>query len=323
MAEASIIRLGTRGSQLARAQTAAVAARLRDRGHAVAIETITTVGDVRTDLPIAGLVHEPGGSDGVFVRELEQALLAGRIDAAVHSLKDLPTTLPEGLALACVPERVLPFDVLVAGPGATLATLPAGAVVGTSSIRRVVQVRRLRPDLAIRPIRGNVDTRLRKLEAGACDGLILAGAGLHRLGLAKRITEVLAPPAFSPAVAQGAVAVEIRAGDARTRAALAALDDGPAHAAVRAERACLAALAGGCLAPIGGWAREVGGRLTLTATVFEDDGATTHAATAELAADDDEPPEALGRRVAAALAAAGAADMLRRMRDRQSLRMDE
>jgi hydroxymethylbilane synthase len=319
MPDGRTIRVGTRGSALARAQTAAVVARLRGLGLVVEVETITTVGDVRTDVPIAGIVHEPGGADGVFVRELERALLDGRIDAAVHSLKDLPTAVPDGLAIGCVPERVMPFDVLVGQPGMTLATLPAGAVVGTSSVRRVVQVKALRPDLTVKPIRGNVDTRLRKLDAGECDCLILAGAGLQRLGLAERITAVLAPPGFWPAVAQGAVAVEIRAADSAMRRSLAALDDTAAHAAIRAERACLAALAGGCLAPIGAWARAHGDRLVLGAVVFEERNGSVRSAAAELEAESPAaPPEALGTRVAAALVDRGAAAMLDRMRGRAS-----
>jgi hydroxymethylbilane synthase len=314
MAERTMIRIGTRGSPLARAQTAWVADRLRGLGHEVDVVTITTTGDVRTDVPIAGIVHEPGGGgDGVFVRELERALLDLRIDAAVHSLKDLPTAVPAGLELACVPGRVIPFDVLVAAPGATLASLPAGAVVGTSSVRRVVQVRELRPDLVVRPVRGNVDTRLRKLDGGEYDCLILAGAGLHRLGLAGRITEVLAPPAFWPAVGQGALAIEIRSADTQTRQAVAALDDAAAHSAVRAERSCLAALAGGCLAPIGAHARAEAGQLTLGAAVFEDrDGVVCRVSTE--AATADESPEAVGSRVATALLEQGAAEMLQRMR---------
>ena len=319
MPDGRTIRIGTRGSPLARAQTDAVVARLRGLGLAVEVETITTVGDVRTDVPIAGIVHEPGGADGVFVRELERALLDGRIDAAVHSLKDLPTAVPEGLAIGCVPERVMPFDVLVGQPGMTLATLPAGAVVGTSSVRRVVQVKALRPDLIVKPIRGNVDTRLRKLDAGECDCLILAGAGLQRLGLAERITAVLAPPLFWPAVAQGAVAVEIRAADIAMRRAVAVLDDAAAHRAIRAERACLAALAGGCLAPIGAWARTHGDRLALGAVVFEEHAGEVRSVSAEReVAVAAEQPESLGLRVADALCEAGATDMLRRMRGEMS-----
>lgn len=314
MAETATLRIGTRASALARVQTEWLVARLRGLGHDVVVETITTTGDVRTDVPIAGLVHEPGGGgDGVFVRELERALLDGRIDAAVHSLKDLPTTVPEGLAIACVPERAIPFDVLVGAPGVTLETLPSGAIVGTSSIRRIAQVLASRPDLKVQPVRGNVDTRLKKLDAGGYDCLILAGAGLHRLGLAPRVSAVLEPPAFWPAVGQGALAVEIRAGDARLRQALGPLDDAAAHRAVRAERACLAALAAGCLAPVGAWARADGDRLTLGAAVFEQRGSHVRRVSARESGS-AEAPEAVGLRVAAALRDAGAEEMLRRMR---------
>jgi hypothetical protein len=192
------LRIGTRGSSLAVTQTGHVVDRLRALGVAVEVETITTRGDLSAPRPVGGL---PG--DGVFVRELEQALLDGRIDAAVHSLKDLPTAETPGLDLACVPLRAAPFDALVGRAGTTLASLPAGAVVGTSSVRRIVQLRRLRPDLVVRPVRGNVDTRLRNLDAGQYDGLILAAAGLERLGLGDRIVESLEPDAFWPARRSG------------------------------------------------------------------------------------------------------------------------
>jgi hydroxymethylbilane synthase len=268
MDDSQPLRIGTRASSLAVTQTGLVVASLRAAGSSVEVVTLTTRADQGTpggDVPIATL-----GSDGVFVRELERALLDGRIDAAVHSLKDMPTAETPGLELACVPERALAFDVLVGRTAPTLAELPAGAVVGSSSIRRVVQVQAVRPDLHLRPIRGNVDTRLRRLDDGEYDALVLAGAGLTRLGLASRITEVLAPPRFWPAVSQGALVVQVRAGDARATSRVAALDHAASHAAVRAERACLAALAGGCLAPIGAWGRfEQDGRLVLEACVFE------------------------------------------------------
>jgi len=280
------------------------------------------VGDARTDVPISGIVGPAGaGGDGVFVRELERALLDGRIDVAVHSLKDMPTAVASGLEVACVPARAMPFDVLVGPAGATLATLPAGAVVGTSSIRRVVQVKAMRPDLVVKPIRGNVDTRLRKLDAAEYDGLILAGAGLERLGLATRITEVLQPPGFWPAIAQGALAVQIRADDTRMRKAVAVIDDPATHAAVLCERACLAKLAGGCLAPIAGWARIESSRLVLGACVFEDTGSEIHAVRAEVSsaalpvfAAWRGAAEALGGEVARRLLEAGANRMLARMR---------
>jgi hydroxymethylbilane synthase len=316
MQHVEMVRIGTRGSTLARTQTGWVADRLRALGAVVQVETISTQGDARADVPVARI-----GGDGVFVRELEQALLDGRIDAAVHSLKDLPTAETPGLSLACVPERATPFDALVAGPGATLVGLRSGAVVGTSSIRRVAQTRALRPDLDVRPIRGNVDSRLRRLDAGEYDGLILAAAGLERLGLAERISELLRPPAFWPAVAQGALVVQVRAADRRLHDILAPLDHMPTHAAVVAERSCLAGLAGGCLAPIGAWARiQDDGSMTLGACVLEDEEGRVRRIVAERQADarttqvSSAALRHLGTDVAAGLLAAGAEEMLARMR---------
>lgn len=319
MSSSHPVRVGTRGSTLAVTQTGWVVAQLRGLGAEVEVETIRTRGDAGGDRPIASL-----GRDGVFVRELEQALLDRRIDVAVHSLKDLPTAETPGLAIACVPVRGLPFDVLVTRSGGTLRTLPPGAVVGTSSIRRVMQVRAVRDDLVIRPLRGNVDSRLRKLDAGEYDGLILAGAGLERLGFAHRITEVLRPDehGFWPAVSQGALAVQIRADDAEAGSLVGRIDDPPTHAAVRAERACLAALAGGCLAPVGGWARfDPAGALVLGATVLDDESGSVRRIVAEgvatgdpAAVSGDGRPEMLGREVAAALESQGADAMLARMR---------
>lgn len=305
------IRVGTRGSPLARTQTEWVVEQLRQLGHAVEVEIITTIGDARTDLPIAGI-----GGDGVFVRELERAVLDGRIDAAVHSLKDLPTADTPGLELACVPRRATPFDALVSRGDMPLALLPAGAVVGTSSIRRVVQVKALRDDLVVRGIRGNVDTRLRKLDDGEYDAIVLAGAGLERLGLAGRITETLRPDSFWPAVAQGALAVQIRSGDTGLRTAVMAVDDRETHLAVRSERSCLAALAGGCLAPIGAWAHVVGGgRLELGCCVYEDAGDRVRRISASHGIDiGSETPESLGRTVAGRLGELGAGSMLEAMR---------
>jgi hydroxymethylbilane synthase len=321
MTTSTTLRLGTRGSALARTQTEWVARRLRDAGVEVTIEIISTRGDDRRDVPIASI-----GGDGVFVRELERALRDGRIDAAVHSLKDLPTADTPGLALACVPARESAFDALVGRTAATLDALPPGAVVGTSSIRRVVQVKAARPDLLVTPLRGNVDTRLRRLDEGAYDAVILATAGLDRLGLAHRVTETLRPPAFWPAVAQGALGIQSRADDATTRAALGSLDDAASHAAVIAERAMLAELAGGCLAPIGGWAHvDGGGRLVLGGCVLEVEGGTglVRRLVAEgsgwFAADGvsvSEEATRLGRTVAARLLAAGAEAMLETMRTR-------
>ena len=312
------IRVGTRASLLARTQTGWVVEQLRSHGHNVEIVTISTQGDTRADVPIAAI-----GGDGVFVRELERALLERRIDAAVHSLKDMPTEKTPGLTVACVPVRAMPFDVLVARQPCTLESLPAGAVVGTSSVRRVAQVRSLRSDVVVRPIRGNVDTRLRRLDAGEYDCLILAGAGLERLGLGSRITHVLRPDAFWPAVSQGALGIQIRGDDARMRLALAPLDDPATHRAVRAERSCLAALAGGCLAPIGAWGHQSDdGRLELGGCVLEDAGdrvtrivATVRAASADVDRRAlSEQPESLGQQLAAMLLDRGAGPMLARMR---------
>jgi len=317
------IRIGTRGSGLARVQADWVAAELRGLGHDIQLEIISTRGDRRRDVPIAAL-----GRDGVFVRELERALLDERIDVAVHSLKDMPTAAVPGLGIACVPGRASPFDAAVCRVGESFEGLSAGAVVGTSSIRRVVQVKALRPDLEVRPVRGNVDTRLRKLDQGEFDCLVLATAGLTRLGLADRITTILEPPAFWPAVGQGALGLQTRSDDRATREALVPLDDVAAHSGVVAERACLAQLSAGCLAPVAGWGRVAPtGELVLSARVFEDEGNSIGQVAAEAQVPgfscrgvdftaDGETPAALGRDVAAALLAAGAGPMLDRMRQR-------
>lgn len=306
-----LLRIGTRASLLARTQTSWVADQLAARGVSVGIEFIETSGDRVTDVPVAGI-----GGDGVFVRELERALVDGRIDVAVHSMKDLPTADSPGLVIPCVPRRANPFDAFVGRTAATLAELPPGAVVGTSSIRRVVQVKSFRGDLVVRPVRGNVDTRLRKLDAGEYDGVILAAAGLERLGLASRITELLQPPLFWPAVAQGALAVQVREDDAAARSAVIPISDHVVHRCVRAERACLASLAGGCLAPIAAWARpEPSDGLRLDACVYEDRG--DHVAClqrTELVRSAAADPESAGVRAAAWLIEHGAREMLARGR---------
>lgn len=309
------LRIGTRASALARTQTQSVAEKLAATGAAVQIELIETSGDRRTDVPIEGI-----GRDGVFVRELERALLERRIDIAVHSMKDLPTADTAGLAIPCVPARATPFDAYVGREAPTIAALPPGAVIGTSSVRRIAQVKAFRQDLVVRPIRGNVDTRLRKLDAGEYDGLILAGAGLERLGLAGRISEMLEPPLFWPAIAQGALAIQVRADDEHARKAIEPISDIATLQAVRAERACLAALAGGCLAPIAGWARhDPSGRLLLDACVFEDLGNVVESLHGSAAAEEqDETPESLGARVAEWLVDHGAGAMLDRNRERAS-----
>lgn len=305
MTDQPALRIGTRASLLARTQTGWVADQVRALGHAVTTETIRTSGDERGDVPVPRI-----GGDGVFVRELEAALLDGRIDVAVHSLKDLPTATTAGLSLACVPRRALPFDVLVSRRHQSLAALPPGAVIGTSSVRRALQLRALRPDIEVRGVRGNVDSRLGRLDAGEYDGLLLAGAGLERLGLESQITEILRPGAFWPAVGQGALVVQTRADDTATRAAIAPLDHAETHAAVRAERGFLATLAGGCLAPIGAWARAGAGGLELGGCVLEDRGGAVQRIVAQGVALADQTPEAFGAAIAEQLRAAGADEML-------------
>jgi len=290
------LRIGTRGSALAMVQTRLVEGLLRDRGHAVEVATITTQGDVRTDVPLSVL-----GGRGVFVAELEQALRDGRVDVAVHSAKDLPSTTAPDLVLAAFLPREDPRDVVVTRDGAPLDALPHGAVIGTSSPRRACQLRALRPDLVLRDIRGNVDTRLRKLDAGDYDAIVLAAAGLRRLGLAGRITESLGPDRMLSAVGQGAIAVEVRGDDVDARAAVAALDDEPTRVAVTAERAFLARLGAGCSAPTGALATIAGGVLRLEGMIGSDDGTTVRAAR------DGRPQDAasLGVAVAESLLAAG------------------
>ncbi|HEY0779090.1 MAG TPA: hydroxymethylbilane synthase, partial [Gemmatirosa sp.] len=240
-------RVGTRGSALALAQATQVVGALRARwpDHAFEIQVITTQGDVRTDVPLSAI-----GGRGVFAVELEQALRRGDVDIAVHSAKDLPSTLGPGFALGAFPPREDPRDVVVTR-GPHLAELAHGAILGTSSPRRASAVRMLRPDLDVRDVRGNVDTRLRKLDEGQYDAILLAAAGLHRLGLAGRITEYLSTDVMLPAVSQGAIGIEVRADDADALAAVAPLDHAPTRTAVTAERAFLARLGAGCTAPTG------------------------------------------------------------------------
>lgn len=300
------IRLGTRASALARWQAEWVARRLRERGLEVVLVPITTLGDRDVEGPISRF-----GGTGVFTKELQQALLEDRIDLAVHSLKDLPTDSVPGLALAAVPERGPVADALVGRIAASLEQLPAGAVVGTSSVRRRAQLLHVRPDLNFVALRGNVDTRLRKLEAGQCDVVVLAEAGLERLGLQGRISQRLAPEVVLPAVGQGALGLETRSDDPTSRAAAAMLDHPPTHAAILAERALLATLRGGCLAPIAAWARLDDQVLTLWARVVHPDG--SHKVETARSAPPDQA-QSLGRQVAEALLALGAGDLIQAAR---------
>jgi len=240
------LRIGSRGSQLALWQANHIASLLRDRGHIVEIEIIKTTGDRMQEITFAQV-----GSKGMFTKEIEEALAEGRVDLAVHSLKDLPTELPEGFVLAATPSRVDPRDVLVSVKYPNLAALPAGARVGTSSQRRRAQLKALRPDIEAVEFRGNVDTRLRKLAEGQVDAILLAAAGLDRLEKTEWVRERLDPKDFCPAAGQGSLGIETRMGDTDTIAAVAFLDDASTRFAVTAERAALAALGGGCQVPIG------------------------------------------------------------------------
>lgn len=261
------LRIGTRASALARWQAEWVQQRLIQLGVAAELVLISTRGDKEQHDPIGNL-----GETGVFTKELQRALLEEKIDVAVHSLKDLPTDEVSGLTLAAVPERENPFDVLITRGGETLERLRPEASVGTGSLRRRAQLLSARRDLQPQHIRGNVDTRLKKLEAGEFDALVLAAAGLSRLGLLKRATEVLEPPRMLPAIGQGALGIECRVGDVEALATVAAIDHRDSRHAVIAERSLLAALRGGCLAPIAGWGRIAGGQLALTAAVLSFDG---------------------------------------------------
>ena len=240
------LRIGSRGSQLALWQANHIAALLRAQGHTVDIQIIKTTGDRLQEVTFAQV-----GSKGMFTKEIEEALAAGTIDLAVHSLKDLPTELPEGFALAATPQRVDPRDVFVSKDYPNLASLPQGAKVGTSSQRRRAQLKALRPDIVSVEFRGNVDTRLRKLAEGQVDAILLAAAGLDRLEKTEWIRERLDPAQFCPAAGQGSLGIETRKDDQATIGALAFLDDPETRFAVTAERAALAALGGGCQVPIG------------------------------------------------------------------------
>ncbi len=255
--------IASRGSQLALWQARWARDRLAEMGRESRIDIIKTTGDKITDVPLARV-----GTKGLFTKEIEEALLVGRADLAVHSLKDLPTELPPGLVLAAVPARGDPRDALV---GKRMADLARGARVGTSSLRRSAQLRKLRPDLEIESVRGNLDTRLRKLDEGRYDAILLAAAGLKRLGWAERIAEILPAEIMCSAVGQGALAIETRESGPGFEAARG-LDDPTTHAAVDAERGLLRALGGGCQVPIGAYAEVESGALRLVAVVASPDG---------------------------------------------------
>jgi hydroxymethylbilane synthase len=299
-----VIRIGTRGSALALWQAHHVRDRLVALGHAVEIVTITTTGDRLLDKRL-----ETVGGKGAFLKEIEEALLARQVDLAVHSLKDVPTQLPAGLELCAFLERADPRDALLSRSGAALDALPAGARIGTTSLRRQSQLRARRPDLLIADLRGNVDTRVRKLHAGEFDAILLAVAGLTRLGRASEISQVIPSEVLLPAPGQGAIALECRSDDAAVRAAALALHHEPTARAVAAERAFLAALGGGCNVPLGALAEseDGGDGLRLRGFVGREDGSACVRGEARGA-----EPHALGRSLADDLLRQGAGALLGR-----------
>jgi hydroxymethylbilane synthase len=265
-------RIGSRGSQLALWQANHISALLRARGHEVEIEIIHTTGDKITDVPLAMVGTKGGLSKGIFTKEIEEALAAGRVDLAVHSLKDLPTELAPGFEIAVITERQDPRDAFCSVVYSKVEDLPQHARIGTSSLRRQAQLKAIRPDLDIHPLRGNVDTRLRKLEQGEYDAIILATAGLKRLGKTELIKQIIPSEIMCPAAGQGALGIEIREGDSATREQLAFLDDAAARATTTCERALLNRLGGGCQVPIGAFAEIRSGKLHLDAIVADPDG---------------------------------------------------
>ncbi len=314
------VRVGTRSSELALRQAEQVQAALRARGVASELVTYTTIGDRRLDVALTAI-----GGKGLFTKELEDDLLSGRVDCCDHSLKDLPTDSPAGLEVVARLEREDPRDALVFGPalraaaagavGAAGASVDAhpfdrlapGARVGTSSLRRRAQLLALRPDLDVRELRGNVPTRLRKVEAGEVDAAILAAAGLHRLGLHDRVAAYLGAPAWLPAAGQGAIAIQVRTDDAWGRSVFGELDHAPTSIAVTAERAFLAALEGGCQVPIGALAHAEAGAWRLHGMIGEVSGArVVHGHRAVDAAN----PEAAGVALADDLRARGGGEIL-------------
>jgi hydroxymethylbilane synthase len=306
------LRIGTRGSRLARWQAEWVAHCLRDLhpGLTVQLVEIRTQGDRDHNLPLSAI-----GGSGLFTKEIQRALLDKTVDVAVHSLKDLPTQGPEELVLAAVPRRADVADALIAPLYQSLEALPPGSQVGTSSVRRRAQMLYLRPDVQVVAIRGNVETRLNLALESKLDAVVLAFAGLHRLGLHEHVTQRLGPPGFLPAVGQGALGIECRVDDETTKALLLPLDDMAAHRTVLAERTTLEEMEGGCLIPLAAWARELGSdvgaditsQLALDAAVFDPDGRACVTATLT---DARENPRELGLRMAQELRDRGAEPLL-------------
>jgi len=297
------LRIGTRGSMLAKWQAEYVRKLIFQKtGVDAEIVIIKTTGDKLQTAPFSQI-----GGKGVFTKELEEALLDDVVDLAVHSVKDIPTDVPSRLCFPAVCRREDVRDCLVGANGATLATLRQGARVGTSSLRRQSQIRHLRPDLDIRDLRGNVDTRLKKVDSGEYEAVMLAKAGLDRLGLSGRITEVMQPESFLPAVGQGAIAIQARLRDEEMGEALGVLDDSPTRQAIMAERALLAMLEGGCQVPLGAWARVERAELVMDAVVCSPDGMQR---VAQRATGSPEQARELGQRLAQMLVDAGAGSIL-------------
>lgn len=302
-----ILRIGTRGSRLALAQSEWVRRGVEARFPDVRVELvrIKTRGDKILDAPLSQV-----GGKGLFVKEIEEALLRNEVDVAVHSMKDVPAELPEGLGLLVFPEREDPRDALISARNEPFEALPPGGRIGTSSLRRAAQLLQKRPDLQIVSLRGNVDTRLGKLESGDLDAVVLAAAGLHRLGLAHRVTQFLDPSVLLPAIGQGALGLEMRVGDERAVQVFGSLNHGPTELQVRAERALLRELEGGCQVPIAGHAMVHDRRLVLDGLVAELDGSEVIAHRAE---GDAERPEEIGTGLAHMLLRSGAGAILERI----------
>jgi hydroxymethylbilane synthase len=307
----SALRIGTRASALALWQARHVEALIRAQPGAPSVELkhIATTGDVERDAPLWQVAGR-----AFFTREIDRALLGGSVDVAVHSLKDLPTRLDAGLTLAAMLERADARDVLVSASGAPLAQLPEGARIGTSSLRRRAFLAAARPDARLLELRGNVPTRLERVTRGDFDAIVLAAAGVTRLGLGSRVSEYLDPQAFPPAVAQGVVGVCVREGDTATQGWLTALDDRSARLAASAERALLARLEGGCQVPLGALARIEAGTLTLFARVCALDGSRSLGAQGSAVVQSVEDAQALGRRLAEELLGRGAGELIARER---------
>jgi len=294
------LRIGSRGSQLGLWQANYIATLLRGQEHEVEIEIIHTTGDKITDVALAKV-----GAKGMFTKEIEEALADGRVDLAVHSLKDLPTELAGHFEIAAIPRREDPRDAFCSVKYSSIEGLPRGARVGTSSLRREAQLRALRPELVVYPLRGNVDTRLRKLESGEYDAIILASAGLQRLGQTERIRQILSVEMMCPAAGQGALGIESRAGDSDVRQALLFLDDAAARTETTCERALLASLGGGCQVPIGANAKWHDSKLHLEAIVASPDGKSLLRESL-----DGWDPQPLGKQAAQRLLARGGASIL-------------